>query len=274
MLKQAFNIDQAVICTAIDSHCVGLYPIFDVPYLADELELESIRVDLDDPEGMHIHFRPSHISAIRAKPIEPSLGEEICKDFLSDRIGLFLPFDSSRYLGVSEHELICSRVGELQSIFNLGNIIRMSDIFPRIEFDLQHKLNDGSVGCVSAGVYSLLMEYVGDSFPAYQALLAEQTEVFNSLLSCQYLPLHSIPNKVANQIGAVKVDGIGWCVDLFEEGTLEPFIAYLAKSPAIAEIVKQHEIWCHYRQKSCRRLLRAYEELMRDYQKWSSDPKP
>ena len=105
MLKQAFNIDQAVICTAIDSHCVGLYPIFDVPYLADELELESIRVDLDDPEGMHIHFRPSHISAIRAKPIEPSLGEEICKDFLSDRIGLFLPFDSSRYLGVSEHEL-------------------------------------------------------------------------------------------------------------------------------------------------------------------------
>ena len=166
---------------------------------------------------------------------------EICKDFLSDRIGLFVPFDDSECLSADGYESICSRIGELQSIFNLKNIIRMSDIFPRVEFDLQRKLNDGSVGCVSTGVYSLLMEYVGDSFPAYQALVAEQTEVFNSLFSCQYLPLHSIPNKVANQIGAAKVDGIGWCVDLFEEGTLEPFITYLAKSPSIAEIVKQHE---------------------------------
>lgn len=273
MLKQAFNIDQAVACTAIDSHLVGLYPIAVTPNLADDFDLESIHVDLDVSEDMHIHYRPCHISTIGAKAIEPAIGEEVCKDFLSDRIGLFVPFDDSECLSADGYESICSRIGELQSIFNLKNIIRMSDIFPRVEFDLQRKLNDGSVGCVSTDVYSLLMEYVGDSFPAYQALVAEQTEVFNSLFSCQYLPLHSIPNKVANQIGAAKVDGIGWCVDLFEEGTLEPFITYLAKSPSIAEIVKQHEIWCHYRQESCRRLLRAYEELMRDYQKWSSDTK-
>lgn len=274
MLKQAFNIDQAVICTAIDSDFVGLYPIAVTPNLADDFDLESIRVNLDDPEDMQIHFRPCHISAIGAKPIEPALGEEVCKDFLSDRIGLFVPFDDSECLSADEYESICSRIGELQSIFNLKNIIRMSDIFPRIEFDLQRKLNDESVLCVSTGVCSLLLEYIGDSFPAYQALVAEQTEVFNSLLSCQYLPLHSIPTKVANQIGAVKVDGIGWCVDLFEEGTLEPFIEYLAKSPSMAEVVKQHEIWRHYRQKSCRRLLRAQEELMRDYQKWASSTVP
>lgn len=77
MLKQAFNIDQAVICSAIDSHLVGLYPIAVTPNLADEFDLESIRVDLDAPEDMHIHFRPCHISAIGAKPIEPALGEEV-----------------------------------------------------------------------------------------------------------------------------------------------------------------------------------------------------
>lgn len=74
MLKQAFNTDQAVICTAIDSYLVGLYPIAVTPNLADDFDLESIHVDLNAPEDMHIHYRPCHISTIVAKPIEPAIG--------------------------------------------------------------------------------------------------------------------------------------------------------------------------------------------------------
>ena len=51
-------------------------------------------------------------------------------------------------------------------------------------------------------------------------------------------------------------------------------LAFIHYSWNMSEILSRRiKIWCHYRQESCRRLLRAYEELMRDYQKWSSDTK-
>ena len=91
MIRRSF----ALPLTAI---LLGFIQIAVTPNLADDFDLESIHVDLDAPEDMRIHYRPCHISAIGAKPIEPAIGEEFCKDFLSDRIGLFVPFDDSECL--------------------------------------------------------------------------------------------------------------------------------------------------------------------------------